>query len=197
MSDSLDEDRAGACPGQEPHRRGGDAKTIFVQETKTEAQQQWDIVADALREKRPTLGVLMDSSRDDVLACMSFRREHWPQIARTNPLEPVNREIERCSDVIGFGHSFGPVAVMPSRPNDEAIVRLVGAFAIVLEPMAHRWLTAGDQRRVGRRAPTRRMMAASSGKIPTTSERRLISLLTRSRGLVELICAQCSLGKSM
>jgi len=35
-----------------------------------------------------------------------------------------------------LGHSFGPVAVMPSIPSDEAIVRLVGAFAIVLEPMA-------------------------------------------------------------
>jgi hypothetical protein len=45
---------------------------------------------------------------------------------------------------------------MPSPPNDEAIIRLVGAFAIVVEPMAQtngaQWLSAGDQRRMGGRA---------------------------------------------
>lgn len=58
----------------------------------------------------------MGSSRDDVLAYMSFRREHWAQIASTNPRERVNREVKRRADVIGIF------------PNDEAIVRLVGAL---------------------------------------------------------------------
>ena len=93
-------------------------KTIFAQETKAEAEAQWDIVADALREKQPKLGALMDSSRDDVLAYMSFPREHWTQIASTNPLERVNREVKRRSDVIGIF------------PNDDAIVRLVGALML-------------------------------------------------------------------
>jgi transposase-like protein len=64
----------------------------------------------------------MDASCDDVLAYMSFPREHWAQIASTNPLERVNREVKRRSDVIGIF------------PNDEAIVRLVGASAMDLEP---------------------------------------------------------------
>lgn len=93
-------------------------KTIFAQETKAEAEVQWGIVADALREKQPKLGTLMDASRDDVLAYMSFPREHWPQIASTNPLERVNREVKRRADVIGIF------------PNDEAIVRLVGALML-------------------------------------------------------------------
>jgi len=93
-------------------------KTIFAQETKAEAEAQWVIVADALREKQPKLGALMDASRDDVLAYMSFPREHWPQIASTNPLERVNREVKRRADVIGIF------------PNDEAIVRLVGALML-------------------------------------------------------------------
>lgn len=93
-------------------------KTIFAQETKVEAEAQWAIVADALREKQPKLGALMDASRDDVLAYMSFPREHWPQIASTNPLERVNREVKRRADVIGIF------------PNDEAIVRLVGALML-------------------------------------------------------------------
>ena len=93
-------------------------KTIFAQDNKAEAEAQWEVVADALREKQETLGALMDASRDDVLAYMDFPREHWPQIASTNPLERVNREIKRRSDVIGIF------------PNDEAIVRLVGALML-------------------------------------------------------------------
>jgi transposase-like protein len=60
----------------------------------------------------------MDASRDDVLASMSFPREHWAQIASTNPLERVNREVKRRADVIGIF------------PNDDAIIRLVGALML-------------------------------------------------------------------
>jgi len=60
----------------------------------------------------------MDASRDDFLAYMDFPREHWAQIASTNPLERVNREIKRRTDVIGIF------------PNDDAIVRLVGAIML-------------------------------------------------------------------
>ncbi|WP_055664781.1 IS256 family transposase [Jannaschia seosinensis] len=93
-------------------------KTIFAQETKAEAEAQWEVVADALREKQEKLGAFMDASRDDVLAYMDFPREHWTQIASTNPIERVNREIKRRADVIGIF------------PNDEAIVRLVGALML-------------------------------------------------------------------
>lgn len=74
--------------------------------------------SDALGEKQPRLGALIDSSRDDALAYMSFPREHWPQIASTNPLERVNREVKRRADVIGIF------------PNDEAIMWLVGALML-------------------------------------------------------------------
>ena len=90
-------------------------KTIFAQDTKEESEAPWAVVTKALREKQPTLGVLMDASRDDVLAYMCFPREHWTQIASTNPLERVNREIKRRADVIGIF------------PNDDAVVRIVGA----------------------------------------------------------------------
>ena len=93
-------------------------KTIFAQESKADAEAQWDTVADALREKQDKLGIFMDASRDDVLAYMDFPREHWPQIASTNPLERVNREIKRRTDVIGIF------------PNDDAIIRLVGAIML-------------------------------------------------------------------
>ena len=60
----------------------------------------------------------MDASRDDVLAYTDFPREHWVQIASTNPLERVNREIKRRADVIGIF------------PNDDALIRLVGALIL-------------------------------------------------------------------
>lgn len=90
-------------------------KTIFAQETKAEAMAQWNTVADALREKQPRLSAMMDASREDVLAYMDFPKDHWPQIASTNPLERLNKEVKRRADVVGIF------------PNDEAIVRLVGA----------------------------------------------------------------------
>tara|TARA_R110002124_G_scaffold276871_1_gene447836 strand:+ start:446 stop:1147 length:702 start_codon:yes stop_codon:yes gene_type:complete len=93
-------------------------KTIFAQEGKAEAETQWDTVADAPREKQDKLGTFIDASRDDVLAYMDFPREHWAQIASTNPLERMNREIKRRTDVIGIF------------PNDEAIIRLVGAIML-------------------------------------------------------------------
>lgn len=93
-------------------------KTIFAQESKADAEAQWDTVADALREKQDKLGTFMDASRDDVLAYMDFPREHWTQIASTNPLERVNREIKRRTDVVGIF------------PNDDAIIRLVGAIML-------------------------------------------------------------------
>lgn len=93
-------------------------KTIFAQETKIEAERQWDVVADLLGAKQPRLGALMANSREDVLAFMDFPKEHWAQIASTNPLERVNKEVKRRSDVIGIF------------PNDESVVRLVGALMI-------------------------------------------------------------------
>src|SRR4051812_18131082 len=84
-------------------------RTIFAQETAEAARAQWAAVADALRERFPKLADLMDGSREDVLVYMAFPREHWVQIASTNPLERLNREIKRRSDVVGI------------LPNDPAV----------------------------------------------------------------------------
>jgi putative transposase len=79
---------------------------------------QWAQVADALRQRFPKLAELMDISREDVLAYTAFPREHWPQIASTNPLERLNGGIKRRADVVGIF------------PNDRAVVRLVGALML-------------------------------------------------------------------
>ena len=60
----------------------------------------------------------MDASRDDVLVYMTFPREHWRQIASTNPLERLSGEIKRRPDVVGLC------------PNGGAVIRLLGALML-------------------------------------------------------------------
>lgn len=91
-------------------------RTAFVQEDQAQARAQWRETADKLRERFPKLSALMDGAEDDVLAFMGFPKEHWPQLASTNPLERLNKEIKRRSRVIGIF------------PNNAAIVRLVGTL---------------------------------------------------------------------
>ncbi len=93
-------------------------KTIFAQDTAKDAHAQWKSVTDTLRDRAPKLAALMDEAREDVLANTAFPREHWPQIASTNPLERLNGEVKSRSDVVGIF------------PNDRAVVRLVGALML-------------------------------------------------------------------
>ncbi len=127
-------------------------KTIFAQENKEGAEAQGDAVADAPREKNEKLGAFMDASRDEVLAYMSFPREHRAQIASTTPLERVNREVKRRSDVVGIF------------PNDEAIVRLVGALMLETNDewaVARRYMSLESLARVTD-TPTVRLPAVAS-----------------------------------
>ena len=92
--------------------------TAFAQETPETAKTQWQQVADQLRPKVPRLAALMDDAETDVLAYMSFPREHRTKLHSTNPLERLNGEIKRRSDVVGIF------------PNEDAIIRLVGAILL-------------------------------------------------------------------
>jgi putative transposase len=92
--------------------------TVFAQETQEAAIAQWRVVADQLRAKFPKLATLMDDAESDVLAFMSFPKSHRVQIHSTNPLERLNAEIKRRTNVVGIF------------PNEPAITRLVGALLL-------------------------------------------------------------------
>jgi putative transposase len=92
--------------------------TAFAQDSAAAAKAQWRKVADQLRLKLPKLAAFMDEAEDDVLAYMSFPVDHWPKIHSTNGLERLNGELKRRTEVVGIF------------PNDEAIVRLVGAILL-------------------------------------------------------------------
>jgi putative transposase len=92
--------------------------TVFAQDTQETAVTQWRLVADQLREKFPKLATVMDDAESDVLAFMSFPKSHRVQIHSTNPLERLNAEIKRRTNVVGIF------------PNEPAITRLVGALLL-------------------------------------------------------------------
>ena len=90
--------------------------TAFAQETAEAASQQWRSVADQMRSKLPKLAVLMDEAEPDVLAYMTFPKEHRLKLHSTNPIERLNGEIKRRTEVVGIF------------PNEAAITRLIGAI---------------------------------------------------------------------
>uniref|UniRef100_E6Q0T8 Transposase of ISCARN61, IS256 family n=1 Tax=mine drainage metagenome TaxID=410659 RepID=E6Q0T8_9ZZZZ len=92
--------------------------TVFAQETAEAAHAQWRVVADQLREKFQKLAAMLDEAEHDVLAFMDFPKAHRKQIASTNPLERLNAEVKRRTDVVGIF------------PNEASITRLVGALLL-------------------------------------------------------------------
>jgi putative transposase len=92
--------------------------TAFAQDDAEAAKAQWRRVADQLRPKVPKLATLMDEAEADVLAYMTFPAAHRTKLHSTNPLERLNGEIKRRTEVVGIF------------PNEAAITRLVGAILL-------------------------------------------------------------------
>jgi putative transposase len=76
--------------------------TAFAQESLEAAIAQWRSVADQLRAKFSKLATLMDGSEADVIAYLSFPKADTKQIHSTNPLERLNTETKRRTDVVGI-----------------------------------------------------------------------------------------------
>ena len=92
--------------------------TAFAQDDAEAARAQWRRVADQLRPKLSKLAAFLDEAEADVLAYMTFPAQHRAKLHSTNPIERLNGEIKRRTDVVGIF------------PNEDAIVRLVGAILL-------------------------------------------------------------------
>jgi putative transposase len=89
-------------------------RTVFAEPDAESSQAQWREVADRFRDRFPRLAALMDDAETDVLAYLTVPRAHWRQVWSTNPLERLNKEVKRRSNVVGIF------------PNPAAVVRLIG-----------------------------------------------------------------------
>jgi len=106
---------------------GATIRTIFVQPDVESTRIQLRQVVDLLDKRYPKAAALLADAEHDVTTYAEFPQAHWSKIASTNPLERVNKEIKRRSNVIGIF------------PNDESVIRLVGA---VLAEQHDEWQTA-------------------------------------------------------
>jgi putative transposase len=104
-------------------------RTIFAQNDQESAREQLRHVVDELRGRFPKAMEILEAAEEDILAYMAFPREHWIQIHSTNPLERLNREIRRRTDVVCIF------------PNRDAVIRLVGTML----------MEQNDEWQVGRR----------------------------------------------
>ncbi|MFF1918286.1 IS256 family transposase [Streptomyces sp. NPDC058239] len=100
-------------------------RTIFAQPTAEAVRAQLDTVADMLGRQFPKVKTMLLEAKEDLTAFADFPRQHWKKIQSTNPLERINREIKRRTDVVQVF------------PNPEAVLRLATA---VLAEMHDEWI---------------------------------------------------------
>jgi putative transposase len=105
-------------------------RTIFAQPDAGHVHDQLDVIAGMLGRQQPKVEAMLRDAASDLLAFADFPTGHWKKIWSTNPLERLNKEIKRRTDVVGVF------------PNPEALLRLAGA---VLVEAHDEWQT-GDRR---------------------------------------------------
>jgi putative transposase len=93
-------------------------RTIFAQPDATHVRSQADEVTRMLAERFPDVATMLADAAEDLLAFTSFPEAHWRKVWSTNPLERLNGEIKRRTNVVGIF------------PNDASVLRLVTAVVV-------------------------------------------------------------------
>jgi putative transposase len=105
-------------------------RTIFAQPKAEMVRDQLGVIATMLGRQSAKVESMLRDAAEDLLAFTGFPPGHWKKIWSTNPLERLNKEVKRRTDVVGVF------------PNPEALLRLAGA---VLVEAHDEWQT-GDRR---------------------------------------------------
>jgi putative transposase len=109
-------DALGLVPKSAQQMVAATIRTVFAQPDAAAAREQWRRVADMFRPRFARLADLLDAAEADVLAYLAFPSGHWRQVWSNNPLERLNKEVKRRTDVVGIF------------PNTAAVTRLVGCI---------------------------------------------------------------------
>jgi putative transposase len=121
---------------------GATIRTAFAQPDSQSARQQWRRISEGFRSRFPRLTELMEEAEEDVLSYAAFPAEHWQKIWSNNPLERVNKEIKRRTNVVGIF------------PNEAAVIRLVGSVLSEQHDewqVSKRYFSVGSLAKVDRR----------------------------------------------
>jgi transposase-like protein len=115
---------------------------VFNAEHRDGARERLTHILTRLEPVAPKVCALLEEAEEDLIAFYTFPSEHWTKLRSTNPLERVNKEIGRRSDVVGLF------------PNDASVIRLAGALLIeqndewlVQRPLPLRRIDDPDARR--------------------------------------------------
>jgi putative transposase len=111
-------------------------RTIFAQPDATHVSEQFEVIATMLARSHPKVADMLTDAREDLLAFTGFPAGHWKKIWSTNPLERLNKEVKRRTDVVGVF------------PNPAALLRLAGAVLVE----AHDEWAATDRRYLSERS---------------------------------------------
>ena len=93
-------------------------RTVFAQPDAAHVHEQFDTIAVMLGRQLPVVETMMLEAKDDLLAFTTFPPAHWRKVWSTNPLERLNKEVKRRTDVVGVF------------PNPAALLRLAGAVLV-------------------------------------------------------------------
>jgi putative transposase len=93
-------------------------RTIFAQPTGAEVTEQVDKVAAMLQPKFPAVATTLVDAGEDLTAFASFPPAHWTKLWSTNPLERLNKEVKRRTNLVEIC------------PDDAAVLRLAGAVLL-------------------------------------------------------------------
>jgi putative transposase len=108
----------GTVPSASKEMVAATVRTIFAQPDADATRQQLRDVVALLEGQFPKAAKILDDAEADVTGYATFPRAHWRKIASTNPLERINKEIKRRSNVVGIF------------PDDASVIRLVGAVLL-------------------------------------------------------------------
>jgi putative transposase len=136
-------------------------RTIFAQPTGAEVCEQVDKVAAMLQPKFPALATMLVDAGEDLTAFAAFPVAHWTKIWSTNPLERLNKEVKRRTNVVGIF------------PDDAAVLRLAGA--VLLE--AHDEWQVAERRYLSEGSMAKLTQTSDDGRRPKEVKRATAELV--------------------